>query len=67
MGRIKIIRKGDGTAFKDKSNRYVFVKEGVHFALSEQQMSQMVELINGLNSGALLQIDPASDDMAKGD
>lgn len=67
MNRVKIIRKGNGDAFKDKQGRFVFVKEGVHFALDKAQMNQMCELIQGLNDGTMLNIDPNSADMAKGD
>ena len=67
MNRVKIIRKGNGDAFKDKKGRFVFVKEGVHFALDEEQMDQLCDLIKGLKDGSMLNIDPSSPDMAKGD
>ncbi|WDE00125.1 hypothetical protein [Thalassomonas actiniarum] len=67
MSRVKVIRKGNGDAFKDKQGRYVFVKDGVHFALSHDHMEQLVHLVHGLNDGSLLNIDPSSPDMAKGD
>lgn len=66
MGQVKIVRKGNGEVFKSKANQYVFVKEGVHFALTEAQMCQMKDLIEGLNDGSLTIIDPDSPDMAKG-
>ncbi len=67
MSRVKVIRKGNGDVFKDKQSRYVFVKDGVHFALSHDQMEQLIHLIHGLNDGSLQNIDPSSPDMAKGD
>ena len=67
MSRVKVIRKGNGDAFKDKQGRYVFVKDGVHFALSHDQMDQLIHLVHGLKDGTLLNIDPSSPDMAKGD
>ncbi|MBO9492045.1 hypothetical protein J7384_16915 [Endozoicomonas sp. G2_1] len=67
MGKVKVIRKGNGDVFKDKQGRYVFVKDGVHFALSHDQMGELIHLINGLNDGSLQNIDPSSPDMAKGD
>lgn len=67
MSRVRVIRKGNGDAFKDKQGRYVFVKDGVHFALSHDQMDQLIHLIHGLNDGSLHNIDPSSPDMAKGD
>lgn len=67
MERVKIIRKGNGEAYLDKRGRFVFVKEGVHFALSKDQMAQLAELIDGLIVGSLTTIDPMSPDMAKGD
>ena len=67
MNKVKIIRKGNGDAFKDKKGRFVFVKEGVHFALDDDQMNQIIELIHGLQDGSLLTIDPNSEDMARGE
>lgn len=67
MSKVRIIRKGNGDAYRDKQGRFVFVKDGVHFALSSDQMEGIVNLIHGLNDGSLLKIDPASDDMARGD
>ena len=67
MSRVKVIRKGNGDVFKDKQGRYVFVKDGVHFALSHDQMDQLIHLVHGLKDGTLLNIDPSSPDMAKGD
>lgn len=67
MGKVKVIRKGDGSVYKDKKGRIVFVKDGVHFALDESQQNQVIDLIQGLRTGALLTIDPNSEDMARGD
>ncbi len=64
---IKLIRKGDGSAFQNNQNQFVFVKGGVNFALSFEEMIQMEALFMGLRSGDLLHIDPNSPDMAKGD
>lgn len=67
MSRIKVIRKGDGTAIQNKSKQFVFVKSGVNFSLSIEQMKQMAELFNGLQDGTLIKIDPSSEDMARGE
>ena len=67
MSRIKVIRKGDGKAFTNQRNQFVFLKDGVHFSLSFEQMDQMSELFNGLRDGSLLVIDPDSPDMARGE
>jgi hypothetical protein len=67
MSRIKIIRKGDGSAFLNKKKQFIFVKDGVNFALDLVQIEQMTELFNGLKDGSLLTIDPGSSDMARGE
>lgn len=67
MGSIKVIRKGDGTAFKNKRDQFVFVKDGVHFSLSIDQMEQVSDLFQGLKDGSLMQIDPDTPEMAKGE
>jgi hypothetical protein len=67
MSKIKIIRKGNGEAFVNQKKQFVFVKDGVNFSLSSDQMDQMVLLIQGLKDGSLLQIDPLSEDMARGE
>ena len=64
---IKIIRKGNGEAFYNQKKQIVFVKDGVHFALSDEQMDQMISIINGVKDGSLLKIDPSSPDMARGE
>ena len=45
MSNVRLIRKDNGQPFKSKRGQYVFEKEGVHFALSEEQMTQMKHLI----------------------
>ena len=67
MSKIKIIRKGNGEAFINQKKQYVFVKDGVNFSMSSDQMDQMISLIHGLKDGSLLQIDPLSEDMARGE
>lgn len=67
MSKIKLIRKGDGSAIQNGNKQFIFVKEGVNFALSFEQMEQMRILFAGLNDGSLLKIDPNSEDMARGD
>jgi hypothetical protein len=67
MAKIKIIRKGDGSAIQNGKRQFVFVKDGVNFALSFEQMEQMGVLFAGLKDGSLLKIDPNSEDMARGD
>lgn len=67
MSKIKLIRKGDGSAIQNTNKQYVFVKDGVNFALSFEQMDQMSILFSGLKDGSLLKIDPNSEDMARGD
>ncbi|MES2824365.1 MAG: hypothetical protein V4732_12235 [Pseudomonadota bacterium] len=65
--KVKVIRKGDGRAFKSKNGEYVFVKSGIHFAISIEQMHQMSELFTGLIDGSLEKIDPSSPEMAFGE
>ncbi len=67
MDKIKVIRKGDGTAFQNKNKQFVFVKGGVNYALTFEQMEQMSSLFAGLKDGSLMQIDPNSEDMARGE
>jgi hypothetical protein len=67
VNRIKLIRKGDGTAFQNKRKQFVFVKDGVNFALSYEQMAEMTKLFAGLSDGSLIKIDPSSEDMARGE
>ena len=67
MSKIKIIRKGSGEAFVNQKKQFVFVKDGVHFSLSHDEMDQLMSLFNGLRDGSLLHIDPGSDDMARGE
>jgi len=45
MSNVRLIRKDNGQPFKSKRGQYVFEKEGVHFALNEDQMAQMKSLI----------------------
>jgi hypothetical protein len=67
MSKVKIIRKGDGTGFQNKNKQFIFVKDGVNFALSFDQMEQMETLFSGLRDGSLLNIDPNSEDMVRGE
>lgn len=67
MEKIKLIRKGDGSAYQNNLGQFVFVKNGVNFALSFKEMRQMEGLFKGLQNGALMQIDPNSGDWVKGD
>lgn len=67
MSRIKLIRKGDGTVFQNKKKQFVFVKDGVNFSLSFEQMAEMRMLFEGLGDGSLIKIDPNSEDMARGE
>lgn len=62
---IKIHRNGDGSAFQSPKGQFVFVKDGVNFALSSEQMEEMLELINGLKDGSLINVDPKSDHMLR--
>jgi hypothetical protein len=67
MSKVKVIRKGNGEAFVNQKSQFVFVKDGVHFSLSLAEMDQMAALIVGLKDGSLAQIDPLSEDMARGE
>ena len=67
MSKIKLIRKGDGSVIQNSKKQFVFVKDGVNFALSFEQMEQMSHLFVGLKDGSLLKIDPNSEEMARGD
>lgn len=62
MSQIKIVRKSDGTAYQNSNKQFVFVKDGVNFALSFDQMDQMVTLISGLKDGTLIKVDPSEID-----
>lgn len=46
MSKIGVVRKEDGRLFKDKKGRCVFEKDGVYFALSDEQMADMKNLID---------------------
>lgn len=46
MSSVSVVRKEDGRLFKDKKGRCVFEKDGVYFALSDEQMTQMKSLID---------------------
>jgi hypothetical protein len=67
MAKIQIIRKGDGTAFQNQNKQFVFVKDGVNFALSFEQMKEMRHLFEGLEGGFLLKVDPSYEEIVKGD
>lgn len=67
MSNIKIVRKGDGSAFQNQQQQFVFVKHGTHFSLSFEQMEEMMRLFTGLKDGSLLKINPHSEDMARGE
>lgn len=52
MSKVDIVRKEGGRPFKDKRGRYVFHKEGVYFALSDEQMTQMRQLIDNIQTAS---------------
>lgn len=52
MSAVSVVRKEDGRAFKDKKGRHVFEKDGVYFALTDEQMAQMKALIDELQGAS---------------
>ena len=62
---IKLNRNGDGSAFQNDKKQFVFIKDGVNFALSFEQMDEMIQIFNGLKDGSLIKVDPKSDHMLR--
>lgn len=63
MASVRIVRKKSGKAKQNKKGQYVFTKEGVYFALNEEQMNELKVLMGGILDGSLIEVQLDSDEI----
>ena len=66
-GKVSVLRDRDGQVKRVDGDRLIFTKDGVYFTLDPAQMTQMRDLVTGIQSEKLVRIDPHSDDMVLAD